>query len=91
MEANEKKSMCFFLIETPHTPAECAEAVKHIGARGWLTHFHWGCKSGDHTGYAMMECQDSEEAKNMLPPFLRERARIQKLDNYSKEEVDTWH
>jgi hypothetical protein len=44
-----------FMIISPHTHEECTMVVKQTLAIGYLTHFYWGCKSGDHTGYAMIE------------------------------------
>lgn len=68
-----------FLIESPHTAENCTQAVKDIHAAGYLHFFEWGCDDGDHTAWAIVEAQNAEHARQMVPWYLREQARIVKL------------
>ena len=62
-----------FMIISPHTHEECTMVVKQTLAIGYLTHFWWGCKSGDHTGYAMIEANNADEALLSIPTMIRKK------------------
>jgi hypothetical protein len=68
-----------FLIESPHTMENCVQVVKDLHAAGYLHHFEWGCKDNDHTGWAIVEAENIEDARQMVPWYLREKARIVRL------------
>ena len=48
----------------------------NLHAAGYLHHFEWGCKDDDHTGWAIVEAENIEHARQIVPWYLRERARI---------------
>ena len=81
-----------FLIEVPHEEEmiACARAVKLLLETGshFLTHADFGCKDDDHRGWIIVETGSKDEARRMLPPALRARARIVGLNNFSIEEMD---
>jgi len=62
-----------FMIISSHTHEECNMVIKQTLAIGYLTHFWWGCKSGDHTGYAMIEANSAEEALLSIPTMIRKK------------------
>jgi hypothetical protein len=68
-----------FLVESPHTTENCDQVVKDIYAAGYLHHFEWGCKDNDHTAWAIVEAETVEEAKQIVPWYLRAQARIVRL------------
>jgi hypothetical protein len=68
-----------YLIESPHTAENCTQAVKDIHAAGYLHYFDWGCDDDDHTSWAIVEAENAEHARQMVPWYLREKARIVKL------------
>jgi len=68
-----------YLIESPHSVEDCDKAIDELHAAGYLHHFEWGCKDSDHTGWAIVEAVNREHAKQIVPWFLRDRARIVKL------------
>lgn len=68
-----------YLIESRHTDANCDQAVKDFFASGYLQHFEWGCKDNDHTAWAIVEAENPEHARQMVPWYLREEARVVKL------------
>ena len=80
-----------FLIESPHDLKDCALLLKEVKAMGYLHHFEWGCSAGDHTGWAIIELESEEDARLVVPPFVRKRARIVRLNRFSAEEVDLMH
>jgi hypothetical protein len=68
-----------YLIESPHTAENCSQAVKDVHAAGYLHFFEWGCDDDDHTAWAIVEAENAEHARQMVPWYLRENARIVKL------------
>jgi hypothetical protein len=57
-----------FLIETPHREQDCVNLVQFLHAQGYLRHFDWGCPSGVHTGWAILEADNEAEALVVVPP-----------------------
>jgi hypothetical protein len=68
-----------YLIEPPHAVEDCDRAIDELHAAGYLHNFEWGCKDNDHTGWAIIEAANHEHAKQVVPWFLRDKARIVKL------------
>ncbi len=71
-----------YLIETPHTGPECLDLVKEINAQGYLWHFDWGCEAGVHCGWAVIEAENEAQAHLAVPPLVRTRARIIRLNKF---------
>lgn len=78
-----------FLIESPHNPEDCELIVQEIHNAGYLHHFDWGCHDGVHTGWAIIETENIEHARQIVPWRVREKARIVKIEKY--EDEDTIH
>jgi hypothetical protein len=68
-----------YLIESPHNIDDCDKVMKEIQMAGYLHHFEWGCKDGVHTAWAIVEAENREHAKQIVPWMVRGRARIVKL------------
>ena len=88
-----KTSMHRYLVISPHTPEECAKALDEVSAEGaaTLAKFDWGCKSGDHTGYAWVTAKDEQEALSIVPESLRGEAKAVKLNKFSMAEIKAIH
>jgi hypothetical protein len=80
-----------YLIESPHQLRECARMLQQLKAMGYLYHFDWGCKAGVHVGWAIVEAESEAQARMMVPPLVRNQARIVTLNKFSPEEVDLLH
>ena len=68
-----------FMIESPHTAENCDQAIKDLHAMGYLHHFEWGCKDNEHTAWAIVDAETIEHARQIIPWYLREHARIVRL------------
>jgi hypothetical protein len=77
-----EEDMDRYLIETPHTGSECLALIKQINAQGYLQNFDWGCEAGIHAGWAIIEAENEEQAHLAVPPLVRRRARITKLNKF---------
>ena len=71
-----------YLIETPHTVEECLDLIKVLNAQGYLWNFDWRCKAGIHSGWAIIEAENDAEARLVVRPLVRTRARIVKLNKF---------
>jgi len=84
--------MARFLIEVPHEAKtrECALAAKVLLSSGshYLTHADFGCLDGEHKAWIIIEVDSKEEARFIIPPVFRPRAKIVKLNKFSLDEID---
>jgi hypothetical protein len=84
--------MARFLIEVPHDAERiaCARIVEIFLKTGshFLTNADWGCRDGEHKAWFVAEVDSKEEARSILPPFLRSRAKIVQLNYFTLEEID---
>ena len=79
-----------YLIETPHTAEECLDLIKVLNAQGYLWNFDWGCKAGIHSGWAIIEAENDAEARLAVPPLVRTRARIVKLNKFDTATIEDY-
>lgn len=82
-----------YLIESPHTKQECLRELDEISAKGQKTlgQFYWGCGQGDHTGYAIVDARNESDAKNLVPDFARDKAKVVELHQFSPDEIRSMH
>ena len=73
-----------YMIETPHSAEECKSIVDDVKVAGYLHHFEWGCAAGVHCGWAIVEAESLEHARQMVPWAVREKARIVKVEKFEK-------
>lgn len=82
--------MIHYLIESPHTAKDCAMIVKETMAIGYLTHFYWGCKTGDHRAWAIIEAEDEQGALLSVPSLLRNKSKAIPIVQFDPKEVQMW-
>jgi hypothetical protein len=80
-----------YLVISPHTAEDCVRALQQIEATGYITHFDWGCKDGDHTGWVIIEAESRTEALMVVPTAQRASARVIKLAKFRPEDVRGAH
>jgi len=85
--------MAKYMIEAPHTAAECLEALDEVLAKGaeLLDKFHWGCMAGVHNGWAIVEAESESAARNMVPPSQRGKWRITEVTKITPEQIEAYH
>ncbi|HLN54260.1 MAG TPA: hypothetical protein VK212_11180 [Lentimicrobium sp.] len=80
-----------FLIEVPHGADKkaCNEAIQVFLATGshFLTHADWGCEDGEHKAWIIVDVDNKEEAKMILPSLFRSSAKITQLRHYTPEDL----
>ena len=85
--------MTKYLIASRHESADCVRALDEELAKGpgILDKFVYGCKGGDHTGYAIVDVKTLSDALAMVPGFLQELACVTKVDKYTPAEIKSLH
>jgi len=81
-----------FLIEVPHeaTPVACALAAQTLLKTGshFLTRADWGCKDGEHKAWIIVEVDNRDEARGIVPPAFRCQAKVVQLNAFSLEDIE---
>ncbi|HVP14012.1 MAG TPA: hypothetical protein VMS88_00630 [Terriglobales bacterium] len=77
-----------WLVESPHTPAQMAQAADRIKD---IALWHWGCESGDHRGWIIVRAADEQAALGIVPEALRGRARAHKLNRFTIAQLKAFH
>ncbi|HEY7111396.1 MAG TPA: hypothetical protein VIA45_00570 [Thermoanaerobaculia bacterium] len=81
-----------FLIEVPHegTMLACARVVDTFLKSGshFLTRADWGCRDGQHKAWMIVDADDPDDARRIVPPPFRKQATIVRLNSFSREEID---
>jgi len=84
--------MAKYLIESMHTPEECLQALDQMALRPHdLSKFEWGCKSGDHRGFAFVDAKSDAEALNVIPASFRSKAKAIKMDKFTQKDLQAIH
>ncbi len=85
--------MTSYLIASKHTEENCIRALDEMLAKGprLLEQFVFGCKDGDHTGYAIVDAKNKSDALAMIPDFLQDDACITKVDHFSPADIRALH
>lgn len=82
-----------YLIEVSHGDEhdECVRALRTIEQYGshFFSHADWGCGSGVHCGWMIVELENKDEALHMLPPGYRQDARVVELSRFTKEQMES--
>ena len=82
-----------YVISSRHEAADCLRALDEELALGTkiLDKFVYGCKDGDHTGYALVDAKSLSEALKYVPAFLQESACITKVEKFTAAEIKACH
>lgn len=93
MKENVPMGMSMYLVESPHTSAECLKALDDVQAmgQGVLAQYDWGCMDSDHAGYLIIGAASKTDALNYVPVTLRGKARVIKLNKFTADEIKALH
>jgi len=82
-----------YLVTTTHTPEQCLAALDEMAAKNkkMLSQVEWGCKGGDHTGYAFVEAADSKAALAGLPEANRATAKAVEVTKFTPDQLKKIH
>ncbi len=85
--------MAKYVVESTHTPEECMKALDEMLEKGEdaLKQFAFGCKSGEHTGWAYVDADDKKEALEIVPEFIKNKARAHEVSMFTSDEIKAAH
>ncbi len=82
-----------YLIEVPHEATEeaCINAVKVFMQTGshFLANADWGCYDGEHKAWLLVETENKDQARQVVPPAFRHEAKIVALHTFTREEMES--
>lgn len=82
-----------YLIEVPHeaTEAACNNAIRIFLETGshFLRQADWGCHDGEHKAWLMVEAENKDQARQIVPSLFRPVAKIVKLHTFTRTEMDS--
>jgi hypothetical protein len=80
-----------FLIEIPHeeTESECINAVRifHQTGSHFLARAQWGCDDGEHKAWLLVDVENKDQARQIIPSAFRQKAKIVRLKNFTRIEM----
>jgi len=80
------------LIEVPHDSHKvaCALAARIFLTSGnhFLANAEWGCEDGEHKAWMIIETENKEQARSILPAAYRQQAKIVALNRFELEEIN---
>jgi hypothetical protein len=80
-----------YLIEAPHTKQNCRLMINQVYALGYLHNFAWGCETGTHCGWAIIEAESENQAWLAVPSLGRDSARVIPVVSYNPDKAKELH
>jgi len=81
-----------YLIEVSHEPTKsaCMNAVQIFLQTGshFLAQADWGCHAGEHKAWLIVEVENKDQARQILPSAFRPDSKIVKLHTFTREEME---
>ncbi len=83
-----------FLIEVPHQEdtKACRKTMAIFMTSGshFLTNAEWGCHDGEHKAWMLIDVDNKEEVRMIVPPAYRDEAKILQVEHFRKEEFEDY-
>ena len=80
-----------YMVEFKHTPEECLNTLDKIKDKDakLLNKIEWGCMSGDHTGYLVVNASNEQEALKGIPADFN--AKAYKIAKFTPKQIEDFH
>lgn len=79
-------------VAVPHgkNKQDCIQAVYAFmhSASHFIANSDWGCEDDVHKAWVIVEADDKDEVRMMLPPDFRKDAEITRLAKYERQKID---
>ena len=87
----EAAAQNWYVIESKHTGPECVKALDDMNSKNLLGKTYWGCMSGDHRGWTILQAPSSDAALKMLPDSQRANAKVVQVGQFTPAELQSIH
>jgi hypothetical protein len=54
----------------------------------FLSNADWGCRDGEHKAWIIVDVENKDQARFIVPPAFRPQAKIVQLNKFTLEEID---
>jgi hypothetical protein len=80
-----------YMVEFKHTPEECLNALDKIKDKDskLLNKIEWGCMSGNHTGYMVVNADNEQVALKGIPADFN--AKAYKINKFTVKQIEDFH
>ena len=80
-----------YIVQFKHTPEECTNFLDKVKAEDakLLDKVEWGCMSGDHTGYMIVNASSVQDALKGIPSDIN--AKAYKLTKFTPKQIEEFH
>ena len=82
-----------YLIITHHSPENCLLEIDNLRSEDstWVAHSWFGCLSGDHTVYTLIDALNIEDALQKVPALYRENCKVLKVSKMTADLLEEMH
>jgi len=82
-----------YLIISSHTVEQCMASMDDLKTKGndFLSNTFWGCHSGDHTAYVIVNAENETAARNTLPASAKDNAKVIMVEKFTVEQIESMH
>ncbi len=82
-----------YLVITHHSPDKCLLEIDNLrsGDSIWVEHSWFGCLSGDHTVYTLIDAANIESALQQVPSIYRENCKVLKVNKVTADLLEEMH
>ncbi len=81
-----------YLIEVPHEEeiVACAKVIKVFLETGshFLTNAEWGCEDGEHKAWIMVDADNRNDARAVVPHAFRSEAKVTQLTTFTLDQIE---
>jgi len=88
----EIEAMPRYLIEVPHEEeiVACAKVIKVFLETGshFLTNAEWGCEDGEHKAWIMVDADNRNDARAVVPHAFRSEAKVTQLTTFTLDQIE---
>ena len=64
---------------------------RFAGKPPYLEKFDFGCLSGEHKGWAIVQGESESSVRELVPEEIRNEARVVKVSKFTPEQIRTFH
>lgn len=90
-DATKAPALNWYMIESKHTGPECIKVLDDMNTQNLLDKTYWGCRSGDHRGWTMLQAPSKEAALKEIPESQRAGAKIVQVGQFTAADLQAIH
>src|SRR5258708_311678 len=81
----------WYVIESKHTGPGCLAALDEMNKSNLLDKTYFGCMTGDHRGWTVLQADSNEAAMSMIPTSERANSHVVQVSKFTPEMLKEIH